>query len=108
MSLAYAGDERGGTITHTTVPEYVDDGAEAVRIWSGRPPAAARGRQLQGDAAMLDFTEHADKPFLRLLVLHDDADREFAYTTGADTALDQAARDSWSVVSMKNDWDSVF
>jgi hypothetical protein len=57
---------------------------------------------------MLDFTRHAHKPFLRLLVLHDDADREFAYTAGAEKALEQAARDKWTVVSMKNDWTSVF
>jgi hypothetical protein len=57
---------------------------------------------------MLDFTRHADKPYLRLLVLHDDAEREFAYTGGAEAALEQAARDDWTVVSMKNDWTTVF
>ena len=40
---------------------------------------------------MLDFTRHQDKPFLRLLVLHDDADREFDYTAGAEQALERAA-----------------
>ena len=57
---------------------------------------------------MLHFTQHADKPFLRLLVLHDDDEREFAYTTGAEQALDQAAADGWTVVSMKDDWEMVF
>ena len=57
---------------------------------------------------MLDFTQHADRPFLRLLVLHDDADREFSYTAGAEKALEQAARDDWTVVSMQNDWTTVF
>ena len=45
---------------------------------------------------------------LRLLVLHDDADREFDYTAGAEKALEQAAKDGWTVVSMKNDWATVF
>ena len=47
-----------------------------------------------GDIEMLDFTQHADKPSLRLLVLHDDADREFDYTSGAEQALElrRAAR----------------
>ena len=49
---------------------------------------------------MLQFTQHADKPLLRLLVLHDDAEREFAYTSGAEQALDQAATDGWTVVSI--------
>jgi hypothetical protein len=50
----------------------------------------------------------SDKPFLRLLVRHDDADREFADTAGDDSSLEQADRDDWTVVSMKNDWATVF
>ena len=42
------------------------------------------------------------------LVLHDDADREFAYTTGAEDALDRAKTHGWTVVSMKEDWSAVF
>ena len=42
---------------------------------------------------MLEFTYQPDKPCLRLLLLHDDAQREFAYTTGAERSLEQA--DSW-------------
>ena len=57
---------------------------------------------------MLHFTQHPDKPSLRLLVLHDDADREFAYTSGSERALDQAARDGWTIVSIKRDWATVF
>jgi hypothetical protein len=45
----------------------------------------------------------SDKAFLRLLVRHDDADREFAYGVGADSSLVQADRDGWTVVSTKND-----
>jgi hypothetical protein len=40
---------------------------------------------------MLDFTQHDDKPFLRVLVLHDDADREFDYVSGAEQALERGA-----------------
>ena len=110
VSLAYTPDDHGGTITHTAVLDYVDDGPQKpIRIWSriGRRPLLAAGNS-NGDGAMLDFTQHADKPFLRLLVNHDDADREFAYTEGAEKALDQAHRDHWTVVSMRNDWTSVF
>jgi phosphoserine phosphatase len=110
VSLAYASDEHGGTITHTPVLDYLDDGPQKpIRIWSriGRRPLLAAGNS-NGDSAMLDFSRHAERPFLRLLVLHDDADREFAYTTGAETALEQAGRDGWTVVSMKNDWTTVF
>jgi phosphoserine phosphatase len=109
-ALAYASDGKGGTITHTPVPEYLDDGPEKpVRIWSrvGRRPLLAAGNT-NGDSAMLDFAQHGDRPFLRLLVLHDDATREFAYTSGAEQALDRAAREGWTVVSMKDDWATVF
>jgi hypothetical protein len=108
--LAYRSDARGGTITHTPVLDYLDDGPQKpIRIWSrvGRRPLLAAGNS-NGDSAMLDFTRHAHRPFLRLLVLHDDPDREFGYTGGAEKALEKAARDDWTVVSMKNDWATVF
>jgi hypothetical protein len=57
---------------------------------------------------MLTFTLHKDKPTLRLLVLHDDGEREFDYTTGAEQALEQAEADGWTVISIKNDWTTVF
>jgi phosphoserine phosphatase len=109
-ALAYTNDDRGGTITHTPKPEYLDDGPEKpIRIWSrtGRRPLLAAGNS-NGDVPMLDFAQHADKPSLRLLVLHDDARREFAYTTGAERALDRAAAQDWTIVSIENDWTTVF
>jgi phosphoglycolate phosphatase-like HAD superfamily hydrolase len=109
-TLAYAVDGTGGTITHTPAPDYLDDGPQKpIRIWSlvGRRPLLAAGNT-DGDGAMLDFTWQADRPSLRLLLLHDDADREFAYTAGAEKSLERAERDGWTVVSMKNDWATVF
>ena len=109
-ALAYTPDERGGTITHTAGADYLDDGPEKpVRIWSrtGRRPVLAAGNS-NGDIEMLDFAQHADKPFLRLLVLHDDAEREFDYIAGAERALERAGRSGWTVVSIKNDWATVF
>jgi phosphoserine phosphatase len=109
-TFAYTSDEKGGTITHQPGADYVDDGPEKpVRIWNrvGRRPLLAAGNS-NGDAAMLEFTHHIDRPTLRLLVLHDDAEREFAYIGGAEQALEQADADGWTVVSMKNDWTTVF
>ncbi len=57
---------------------------------------------------MLDFTRHPDKPSLRLLVLHDDGEREFDYTTGSEQALEKAGSDGWTVVSVRDDWATVF
>jgi phosphoglycolate phosphatase-like HAD superfamily hydrolase len=108
--LAYTSDERGGTITHTAAPGYLDDGPEKpIRIWSrtGRRPLLAAGNA-NGDIPMLDFTRHDDKPFLRLLVLHDDPAREFDYVAGAEQALERAEAADWTVVSIKHDWLTVF
>jgi phosphoserine phosphatase len=109
-TLEYVSDDRGGAITHKPEADYLDDGAQKpVRIWSrtGRRPLLAAGNS-NGDIPMLEFTRHQDKPFLSLLILHDDADREFDYTSGAEQALRQAGADGWTVVSIKHDWASVF
>ena len=45
---------------------------------------------------------------MRLLVLHDDAEREFDYTSGAEQALEQGRDEGWTVVSIKDDWVNVF
>src|SRR4051795_1032109 len=109
-ALAYTSDVRGGNITHKPEADYLHAGPEKpIRIWSrtGRRPLLAAGNS-NGDVPMLHFSQHPDKPFLRLLVLHDDDKREFAYSSGAEQALEQAARDDWTVISVKNDWTTVF
>ncbi len=109
-ALSYVADEHGGTVMRTAAADYVDDGPEKpVRIWSrtGRRPMFAAGNS-NGDVPMLDYTEHPDRPYLRLLVLHDDEAREFDYTSGAELALERAGAQGWTVVSMKDDWSRVF
>ena len=98
-ALDYVGDDNGGAIIRKPEADVLDDGPQKpVRIWSrvGRRPLLAAGNS-NGDIQMLDFAQHATKPTLRLLVLHDDAEREFDYTAGcresaragADGALDR-------------------
>jgi hypothetical protein len=41
-------------------------------------------------------------------LLHDDAEREFDYTAGAEDALKRAAENGWTVISIKDDWSTVF
>jgi phosphoserine phosphatase len=109
-ALEYTSNEHGGTVVRKVEADFLADGPEKpIRIWSstGRRPLLGAGNS-NGDIPMLDFSQHHDKPFLRLLVLHDDPDREFAYTAGAEQALDKASRDSWTVISVKDDWASVF
>jgi phosphoserine phosphatase len=84
----------------------------------GRRPVMAFGNSA-GDQQMLEYTQGGSGARFMLLVLHDDAAREYAYgparglpdvKLGAFTlALDeQAKKQGWTVVSMKNDWKAVF
>ena len=110
IALDYVPGDDGGTIMRKPEADVLDDGPQKpIRIWSrvGRRPLLAAGNS-NGDVPMLDFTQHADKPTLRLLVLHDDAEREFDYTAGAEASLERAQAESWTVVSIKNDWSIVF
>jgi len=109
-ALSYVDDEHGGTVTYLGTPDFFDDGpVKPVRIWSrvGRRPIIAGGNS-NGDIPMLRYAGGRERPALRLLVLHDDDEREFAYTAGAEDSLQLAAEQAWTVVSMKNDWAAVF
>ena len=57
---------------------------------------------------MLEFARHPQVPSLRLLVLHDEGEREYDYTSGAERALNRAEESGWTVVSMRDDWATVF
>ena len=110
VALEYTPDEHGGAITRRPEADYLDDGPEKpVRIWNriGRRPLLAAGNS-NGDIPMLHFSRQRGRPTLRLLVLHDDDEREFAYTAGAEQALEEAASDGWTVVSIRDDWEVVF
>ena len=109
-TFEYRSNGNGGALTHGAGVDYLDDGPQKpIRIWgrTGRRPILAAGNS-NGDIQMLEFTHHSDKPFLRLLVLHDDDQREFDYTSGAEQALEAADSNGWTVVSMKDDWAAIF
>ncbi|SDU78824.1 HAD family hydrolase [Jiangella alkaliphila] len=109
-ALAYQEDEHGASVVYQAQPDVFDDGpVKAVRIWSriGRRPILSVGNA-NGDIPMLEFTGGPSLPALRLVVLHDDEEREFAYTDGADELLDRASDKGWTVISVRNDWTTVF
>jgi phosphoserine phosphatase len=109
-ALSYQEDEHGGTLVYLAQPDVFDDGpTKPVRIWSriGRRPIVAGGNS-NGDIEMLHYAGGRDRPALRLLVLHDDPEREFDYTAGAEKSLERADAAGWTVVSIKNDWATVF
>ena len=91
---------------------------EGIHLMIGRRPRVAFGNST-GDRQMLEYTKAGTAPRLGMLLLHDDAVREYAYgpalglpTTkvGAFTQAlyDEAKSKGWTVVSMKNDWNRTF
>lgn len=101
---------RDGQLFTTDQPEFLDDGPiKPVRLWSriGRRPIFAAGNS-NGDIEMLQFTGGSSAPSMKLLVLHDDSDREFDYVAGAEKALELAKTEGWTVASIKSDWRRVF
>jgi phosphoglycolate phosphatase-like HAD superfamily hydrolase len=74
---------------------------EHIFAQTGRLPIFAGGNA-DVDIEMLQSARFA------LLVNHDDEDREFLYTHGAERSLEEAEKLGWTVASMKNDWTTVF
>jgi phosphoglycolate phosphatase-like HAD superfamily hydrolase len=91
---------------------------EGIHLMIGRRPHAAFGNSV-GDRQMLEYAGAGDGTRLMMLVLHDDAAREYGYGParglpdskfGTFTAAldDEAKKNGWTVISMKNDWKRVF
>lgn len=91
---------------------------ENIYLMIGRRPVAAFGNST-GDEQMLEFTQGGSGARLMMLVLHDDPDREFAYgpASGLPKAkvgvftqalYDEAKKNGWIIISMKNDWKRIF
>ena len=91
---------------------------EGIHLEIGRRPRAAFGNST-GDRQMLEYTGAGDGARLMMLLLHDDAQREYAYGlaqglpdtkvgTFTQALYDEAKKDGWTVISMKNDWKRIF
>src|SRR4029077_10767157 len=110
MTLDYQETDEGTDVLYKAEMEFLDDGPQKpIRIWSriGRRPLIAVGNS-NGDVPMLRFARTATRDALRLLLLHDDKAREFDYTDGAEVALARARDRGWTVISIKDDWSTVF
>jgi len=114
---------RDGKPVLMRLPELIfnDDKADkpvGINQHIGRRPIAAFGNS-RGDKEMLEYTQGGSGARFMLLVLHDDAAREYAYgpalglpdvKLGAFTqaVYEQAKKEGWTVASMKDDWKQIF
>lgn len=108
---------RDGKPVLMRLPEWAfvnDKGGKPVGIHRhiGRRPILAFGNS-DGDFEMLEWTTTRSGPRLGLIVHHDDAEREFAYDRQShvgrlDRGLDEAGRRGWVLVSMKEDWRTIY
>lgn len=68
---------------------------------------------------MLEWTGAGSGPRLKMLVFHDDAEREYAYGpanglpdtkfgTFPASLMEEAEKKGWIVISMKSDWNRIF
>jgi phosphoglycolate phosphatase-like HAD superfamily hydrolase len=91
---------------------------EGIHLMIGRRPYAAFGNST-GDREMLEWTGAGAGARLKMLLLHDDAAREYAYGpaqglpdtkvgTFTQALYDEAKQKGWTVISMKNDWNEIF
>jgi phosphoserine phosphatase len=117
-SATQFGYDKTGKPILTKVPKLLlnDDKAgkpEGIHLVIGRRPVAAFGNST-GDQQMLEYTQAGGGARFMLLVHHDDAVREYAYGpqskigTFSDALMDEATKNRWIVVSMKNDWKRIF
>ena len=122
LGTKYGYDKEGKPII-TKEPKLLlnDDNAgkpEGIHLMIGRRPYAAFGNSV-GDKQMLEYTKAGTGIRLAMLVLHDDAKREYAYGpaqglpaskvgTFTQALYDEAKKDGWIVISMKNDWKQIF
>ena len=86
---------------------------EAIDLFIGKKPILAIGNS-DGDRQMLEWTQSNKRRHLMVLVHHDDAKREYAYDTQSkvgtfsQSLFDEAEKNHWQVISMKNDWKVIF
>ncbi|MWC00069.1 haloacid dehalogenase-like hydrolase [Agromyces seonyuensis] len=108
LGLTY--DEATNSVHYAAALDFFDDGpVKPVRIWTriGRRPILAAGNS-NGDVPMLRFAQGSPRS-LALLVHHDDPERgDLPYDKGAEQALEAAAANGFTVISVRDDWERIF
>ena len=100
------------TIMREPSPFLINDkGGKPVGIQMhiGERPVFACGNEGgEGDIEMLMYSQSSKYPSFQLLINHDDAEREYAYSEKSNASINAATKNNWNIVSIKNDWKQVF
>lgn len=122
IDVKYSYDEDGKPILTKEPKLLLNDNyagkPQGIYLMIGKRPYAAFGNST-GDQQMLEYTKGGKGTRFAALVLHDDAEREYAYGPALglpDTKIgtltqalyDEAKKDDWIVISMKDDWNQIF
>jgi phosphoglycolate phosphatase-like HAD superfamily hydrolase len=122
LAVKYDYDKDGKPVLISEPRLMLNDSAagkpEGIHLMIGRRPNASFGNST-GDQQMLEYTGAGEGARLSMLVLHDDAIREYAYGPAQglpDTKIGsltpalyaEARKKNWTVISMKNDWKKIF
>jgi len=80
-----------------------------IQLHIGKRPVFSAGNvRSGGDIEMLEFCQSNKYPSFQLMVNHDDSTREYFYQEKDSASLKASALNKWHVVSMKNDWKTIF
>jgi haloacid dehalogenase-like hydrolase len=122
LEVRYAYDKAGKAILMRPPKLLLNDNfsgkPEDIYLFTGRHPTAAFGNST-GDREMLEYAQAGGGTPLRMLVLHDDSKREYAYGparglpdtqvgTFTQALCNEGQSKGWFVISMKNDWKRIF
>lgn len=122
LAVKYGYDKDGKPVLISEPRIMLNDSAagkpESIHLMIGRRPNASFGNST-GDQQMLEYTGAGEGARLSMLVLHDDAIREYAYGPAQglpDTKIGsftpalyaEARTKNWTIISMKNDWKNIF
>lgn len=115
--VVYELRDTGPVLVKTMDNFFVDDKAgkpAGIHAYIGQRPIAVFGNS-DGDKEMLEYGTIANpRPSLGVIIHHTDAAREYQYDVNPKSsgtlvdALKEAPARGWTVVSMKDDWKTIF
>jgi len=111
-SFKYKFDDAANTIKREPALDLLNDKTGkpiAIQLHIGQRPVFACGNEGgAGDLAMLRYSSGSKYPSFQMIVNHNDSIREYSYQEKDNLSLSTAAKYKYHVISMKDDWKTIF